>query len=342
MARSRDRAVASPDTETEAEREWRDALLRAGYPMARGPGPVHPVTLLHPGGDRDAAERAYLDFLDQEPKHRMGLEGLSYLYQISGRTTAAVPLRRRLAALAIDDLGIADEDREEGIQFLLAREGVSSTPDRVPSSYLSAHFDRYVDWYDEHLRDILEYRGPEEIQRALKVAIGESARALAVLDAGCGTGLLADVLRPLARELVGVDLSPGMIAKARDRDQYDSLETTDLVTFMETHVECYDLIAAGDVLNYFGDLRPVFAGATGALRPGGVFVFTAERGSDAERHLSATGRYTHDIGYLRAEVALARLELVQSEEVELRLESQRPVVAHLFVVRKPDHREEES
>jgi ubiquinone/menaquinone biosynthesis C-methylase UbiE len=38
-----------------------------------------------------------------------------------------------------------------------------------------------------------------------------------VLEAGCGTGLLLDRVRQFTASATGIDLSPGMLAKARDR-----------------------------------------------------------------------------------------------------------------------------
>ena len=37
-----------------------------------------------------------------------------------------------------------------------------------------------------------------------------------VLDVACGTGLVSFALAPHAREVVGIDISPGMLAKARE------------------------------------------------------------------------------------------------------------------------------
>lgn len=37
-----------------------------------------------------------------------------------------------------------------------------------------------------------------------------------VLDVACGTGLVSFVVAPYAREVVGIDISPGMLAKARE------------------------------------------------------------------------------------------------------------------------------
>jgi predicted TPR repeat methyltransferase len=48
------------------------------------------------------------------------------------------------------------------------------------------------------------------------------------LDAGCGTGLCGPLLRPYASELTGVDLSAGMLDRARPRQVYDHLEKGEL------------------------------------------------------------------------------------------------------------------
>ena len=44
------------------------------------------------------------------------------------------------------------------------------------------------------------------------------AKALDILDAGCGTGLCGPLLAPYARRLVGVDLSDGMLKHAREKN----------------------------------------------------------------------------------------------------------------------------
>ena len=48
-----------------------------------------------------------------------------------------------------------------------------------------------------------------------------NAKPVKILDAGCGTGLCGPLLKPWARRLVGVDLSGGMLEKARALQLYD-------------------------------------------------------------------------------------------------------------------------
>ena len=70
-------------------------------------------------------------------------------------------------------------------------------------------------------RDVLA-RAVPIMSSSMRSAYGRTAwiRACArrgerVLDAGCGTGLCGPLLRPYAKRLVGVDLSSGMLERAR-------------------------------------------------------------------------------------------------------------------------------
>lgn len=103
---------------------------------------------------------------------------------------------------------------------------------------------------------------------ALKAVLMLTDRGLDMLDAGCGTDLCGPLLRAQARRLVGVDLSSGMVAKARARVGYDELVVAQLTAYLQVHSDAYDVVVSTDTLIYFGDLSPVFAAALGALRPG--------------------------------------------------------------------------
>ena len=42
-----------------------------------------------------------------------------------------------------------------------------------------------------------------------------------MLDLGCGTGLSGQIIRPAARRLCGIDLSPDMVERAEARPIYE-------------------------------------------------------------------------------------------------------------------------
>ena len=88
---------------------------------------------------------------------------------------------------------------------------------------------------------------------------------LDVLDGGCGTGLAGPMLRPYARQLTGVDLSPAMLDRARKTGIYDTLVESELGSFLAAHAESFDVCVFVDVLIYFGDLRAILASAARSL-----------------------------------------------------------------------------
>ena len=96
-----------------------------------------------------------------------------------------------------------------------------------------------------------------------------------LLDAGCGTGVLARELTRAGFEVRGFDASPAMIELARGtapdaRFEVASFETAELPP-------CDVIVAMGEVLSY-GDIRKFLPRAARALRKDGVLLFdVAER-----------------------------------------------------------------
>jgi predicted TPR repeat methyltransferase len=150
-------------------------------------------------------------------------------------------------------------------------------------------------------------------------------------------------LAPLVERLEGLDLSPRMLAQARRRNIYAALHLADLVEWLPAHPAAFDLVAAADVLNYLGDLRPALAGIAAALRPGGLAAFSleaAEQGGDgrggASFTLGATMRYRHDAGHAAVLAAEAGFEVVAQRDAALRQERGAPVAGVLTVLRRRD------
>jgi SAM-dependent methyltransferase len=75
---------------------------------------------------------------------------------------------------------------------------------------MAASYDELEPWY-EHLYAVLHAR--------LRAVLGPvpTGRRRRALDAGCGTGFQAGILRALGYETVGLDLSEGLLSAARQR-----------------------------------------------------------------------------------------------------------------------------
>jgi predicted TPR repeat methyltransferase len=99
-------------------------------------------------------------------------------------------------------------------RHLIAAYTEQDLPDRAADEYVRQLFDGFAASFDNVLGG-LAYRAPQLVADRVATLVGPAAANLTVLDAGCGTGLCAPLIKPYARRLVGVDLSPGMLDRAR-------------------------------------------------------------------------------------------------------------------------------
>lgn len=185
-------------------------------------------------------------------------------------------------------------------RYYLASVGGSGAPAAAPPTYVRTLFDDYADQFDAHLVDVLRYRAHTSLVGHLE-SVAPRRRFRSALDLGCGTGLCAPLLGPVAERLTGVDLSSRMLDKARALGLYQRLVEADVRQHLEETGDRHDLVLAADVFIYVGDLAPIFAGVRRVLAAGGVFCFSAEvAGPDCTGfRLLPSLRYAHAEGYLR-------------------------------------------
>ena len=204
---------------------------------------------------------------------------------------AANAFRATLAADPSDSLGAGPR---------LALVSRADDPRGLPEAYVARLFDDYASRFDAHLTDKLNYRGPAMIAEALRLAAPERRFANA-LDVGCGTGLMGEAVRDRVDRLTGVDLSARMVARARERDLYDTLEVAEATAFLKRSAPgAFDCILAGDTLCYFGDLMPIFSACRRALAATGMFAFSVESLDGEGFRLLGTLRFVHARAYVEA------------------------------------------
>lgn len=343
---------------------------RAAYERCRALEPGNPAVannlacLLRAMGEADASEALFRELLAREPGFADAHTNFANLLVETRRVQEAMrhfgaslelrpddPKAHRMmglifahsgqpekAALAFERWIAAEPDNPQPRHHLAAVTG-RNAPERASDDYVSKLFDTFSRSFDERLA-FLEYRAPslvaELLQRLEPVARGD----LDVLDAGCGTGLCAPFLAPYAHRLTGVDLSGGMLEKARERGGYHALVKAELVGHLQEHPEHFDLVVSADTLCYFGRIDDALAAAGRALRPGGRLIFTVEAlpGEPSEPsgyRLQMHGRYAHEKSYVEACLASAGLQLTALESVVLRREVGEPVVGWLVAARRP-------
>jgi SAM-dependent methyltransferase len=144
---------------------------------------------------------------------------------------------------------------------------------------VKAEFDRFDQTYEAELDDAISFAGQEhafyvdaKARRLLELArrrLGE--RPLRVLDVGCGVGLTDARLVAHVDDLVGVDVSEGMVERARAAVPAATYELYDGSRLPFADGE-FDLAFAICVLHHVDvpDRRPLLAEMARVTRPDGL------------------------------------------------------------------------
>lgn len=303
----------------------------------------------------ERAESAFLTALERDPDNFPATQHLATLLGAQARDEEAsyyackaylhppfLDKSPRLLGIACYRLGLIEQAAHWYREWLaqepdnaIARHYVAAcsqndVPPRAPDLFVVRLFDEMANEFDHKLVTCLDYRGPELATSLISGLLAEQA-SHQILDGGCGTGLCASALAPYARHLVGVDLSPRMLDKAREHPDYHELEQAELTHYL-THCRLrFDLILLMEILIYTGDLMPILQAAAGALNPSGLLAFTVEIWEPAEPAvldqersqdytLAPSGRYCHTATYLEQCLSRAGFEVIRRLPVILRKE----------------------
>ncbi|MEP6592345.1 MAG: tetratricopeptide repeat protein [Acidobacteriota bacterium] len=252
------------------------------------------------------------------PKHPEARKLLALAHCAIGEVDEAVRIFQEWLA--------ADPDDPVARHMLPACTG-EDAPLRASDAFVESTFDSFAGSFEAKLAR-LSYRAPRLIATVLENLAAPAAKQFDVLDAGCGTGLCGPLVAAYARTLIGVDLSSGMLAQAREKQVYDDLLRMELTAALLSRPPAsLDVIVSADTLVYFGDLSGVAAAAARVLRPGGWLIFTLERGTGeapSDFHLEMHGRYTHAQAYVERVLREHGL-LPAVDYADLRMESGLPV-----------------
>tara|TARA_R110002072_G_scaffold109160_1_gene236359 strand:- start:152924 stop:153619 length:696 start_codon:yes stop_codon:yes gene_type:complete len=129
--------------------------------------------------------------------------------------------------------------------------------------------DGYGDWAPTYEATVEDAMDLALLERITSVRWQDAQR---IADLGCGTGRTGAWLRSKSRAaLHGVDLTPEMLVRAKDRDIYEQLIESELASNgLPEH--SFDLVTCCLVDEHLSELQPLYHEAARLLRPGGHYV----------------------------------------------------------------------
>ena len=145
-----------------------------------------------------------------------------------------------------------------------------------------------LDKFDELAQRWWDPAGPQKALHALNparlgyVACRAPLAEAAVLDVGCGAGLLSEAMAQAGARVTGIDLAPNLLKVAR----LHGLETSIKVDYREIAVETlaaeqpasYDAVTCMEMLEHVPDPAAIIDACAHLLKPGGrLFVSTLNR-----------------------------------------------------------------
>ncbi len=258
---------------------------------------------------------------------------LGNIYKDAGQTAQAISSYQRAIAL--------DPQQGNALHFIHVLTGQASS--QAPVSYVSKVFDDYAERFDQHLQEVLEYHIPAVIGKELRLLKVADKSAWRILDLGCGTGLVAKELAPMAASLVGVDLSEKMLLKAQARQIYHRLIKADLLSMTQQEAAAsYEVVTAADVFVYLGQLDKIISEVSRLLIADGLFTFSVESADEGAIQeprsigytLRSSGRYAHQLSYLDKLASEHGFASLQCLPQTIRMENLQAIPGHLLIWRK--------
>ena len=187
---------------------------------------------------------------------------------VEGKAGALDRLAEEIAEVGSDHTGFAEGGVARVAEFFDRQ--AARTPEAGVALYslgdpaiLAAATAEIVDWLDAE-----GLLGPRP---------GMAPEGPDVLDLGCGIGRMAAALAPRCRSILGLDVSPGMVAEARRRAGHENVrfEVTAGEDLARVAKGAFDLVLAVDSFPYIVQVGGMVAerhvaGAARALRAGGA------------------------------------------------------------------------
>ncbi len=152
-----------------------------------------------------------------------------------------------------------------------------------------------------------------------------------VLDLCCGTGSIGAAISEQTDHLSGIDISSGMLEKARARGIYDQLICADIGSALRSIDRSFSVVTCSAALYHWANLTPFFNAVARVLLPDGHLIFSVDPANDEmDIGQSAPSEYAHSRAYIRRVTASAGLR-----EISITIDTHRSYPGFWCVFQRP-------
>lgn len=307
-------------------------------------------------GKLDEAAMAYEKSLSINPENPSALYSLGNVYKdLSLHKKAIEYLKRSLeyapdkaeALFSLGTIYVELENKDQAIKYLQrsidadpstkikAEYFLSSLTERKSANeHVKVLHDKHSDYFDEHLTKALGYKIPKILYDTYMLFVDNKAKDLDILDLGCGTGLCGIEFYNISKKLIGVDISQGMIEKARLTGKYNELITDDINNYLANLNSKFDLIISADVFIYIGAIDKIITECSRLLKDKGIMIFSVESIEGSDYRLRTSGRYAHSEKYIEDLAVNANMSIKVSESTVIRKEHGVDINGTVFILQK--------
>ena len=272
-------------------------------------------------GNKEKAIICFQKAIETDPKYADAHYNLGLLLEKLNRYIEA----KKHFRLALE----AKSDFEDAKHMLSALEGI--TTNSAPLAYVKNLFDGYAKNFENSLVKKLEYTIPEKLSKLI-LAKTQTRSYGAVLDLGCGTGLLGNYVKDKCEYLEGIDISPMMLRKAKEKKIYDSLKCVSITNYLAKANLYFHNIIATDVFIYIGELSQIFNYIKKRSKISGHFSFSTEHSNKDKYYLEKTGRYSHSRDYIERLCLEHNFDLKYFQVQNLRKEKSGYIKGGLYIL----------
>ncbi len=294
--------------------------------------PTHVASLLLLGnvfyhsGEMPSAKKAFHHVLAMMPDHILAWQNLLQVADETSQLALMMPELKTAIELAADPLPL------KHLRALYR----GDVPPKPPKEYVASVYNMLMKAFDYWIIANADMRHVKEVGAMLrKCKELQDKKAFSLLDLGCNLGEFAREFSAVSTIRVGVDVSAQTLKMARRSKLYDVLYELDVVEYVLASESTFDVIVAGGVLRWFGNLQPFFHALRNVMHHQSLCAFVvAKEPSSLAYTVLIDGRYQHSPAYIHDVTAAEGLQIIAQKDLNSLVDNDKMPLKTVYIIKK--------